>query len=157
MSVQHQVNQQLAALSQGGGEALRLNERGLCAIEIADEYEGHIYVPPTDNLVVFCLSVAPVTLDDRAALYAHLLAMNYLDEETQGAALCLDPTHSDILLRYSLPAEHLQHDSVARLLGALHERVTALAASLSEWQREQALAKDKPEDAPAQFDPTQFV
>jgi hypothetical protein len=154
MPARLQVDQQLAELGEQDAVRLSLDDDGVCPIEFEDGRRGFVYVPPTDNLVVLCVSVAPVLLDERGALFGHLLQMNYLDDETQGAALCVDADETEIFLRYSLPAGRLDHDGIGRLLGALDERASALGAHLSDWQRERSRAtgrKDE-DDAAEQFD-----
>jgi len=152
MSVRHQVDQQLADLSEQNAVRLSLDDDGICPIEFEDGRHGFVYVPPTDNLVILCMSVAPVLLDEPGMLFGHLLQLNYLDDQTQGAALCLDAGESEIFLRYSLPASRLDHDGVARLLGALDERASALAAYLSDWQRKRSQADGDEDDTAEQLD-----
>lgn len=66
--------------------------------------------------------VGPVVIADQEALFAELLAMTYIDEKAQSTVLCLDPSHSDIVLRCSLPIEHLASDGLERVFDALNER-----------------------------------
>lgn len=147
MSARQRIEQQLMQLGQALGEPLSLGDEGLCALELENGFEAHIVVPPSDNLVLFIIGVGPVVVADREALFAELLAMNYLDDQTQGTTLCLDPTHSDVLLRYSLPIEHLAGDGLEQVLGALGERAQELAVLLNDWQTEQE--QRGPEEAAA--------
>lgn len=146
MNARSHVEAMLRDFGHEVGTPLVFDDEGLCVLEVGDDVECLIAMPAQSDAVGFCVNVAPV-IGEREAFFAHLLTLNFTDEATQGAALGLEESGSEVVARYTVPAERLQHGDFARIVTNLADLALQLRERLTAWQEERLRAAPAPSGA----------
>lgn len=135
MSTKERIKQACRDVAERFGDAVELDEAGQAVFELDDDRECLIGLAENGEALALCVNVAPVLLDDRQALFRHLLVMNFEDAATRGAALGLTP-EDEIVLRLTRPADALDAEALERLIGNLAVLARDLGSELMAWQRQ---------------------
>lgn len=137
MQANEQVNQWLAELGEQTQADLTLDQNGRCSLSAGDDVDLDLFCAPAhDN---FFLSLPLMSLADqnsRLLLMEHALNVNLFQQETNGAAIALDPESHDLLLCYAHPLDGTDFGAFYNILGNMIETGRALKNRLTAFNRE---------------------
>ncbi len=95
------IDSYLAEISSAVGKNIRLNDQGICAFTY-EHLTIVIEVPESvGSFFVYASLMSSNQFTDVSVLFRRALQLNYLQQETRGGCLSLDPVNDEVMFSYT--------------------------------------------------------
>ena len=95
------IDSYLAEISSAVGKNIRLNDQGICAFTY-EHLTIVIEVPESvGSFFVYASLLSSNKASDQTALFKKALQLNYLQQETRGGCISIDPVNDEIMFSYT--------------------------------------------------------
>ena len=95
------IDSYLAEISGAVGKNIRLNDQGICAFTY-EHLTIVIEVPESvGSFFVYSSLISTNQFEDEVVLYKKALQLNYLQQETRGGCLSIDPVNDEVMFSYT--------------------------------------------------------
>ena len=110
------IDSYLSEISAAIGKQIRLNDQGICAFTY-EQLTIVIEVPETvASFFVYTTLASAAQTDNPLPLFKKAMQMNYLQQETRGGCLALDPINDEVVFSYTDRCEEVNATDFRNIL-----------------------------------------
>jgi len=145
------IDSYLAEISGAVGKNIRLNDQGICAFTY-EHLTIVIEVPESvGSFFVYTSLINANQFDDAVSLYKKALQLNYLQQETRGGCLSIDPVNDEIMFSYTDRIAEVNSTDFRNILENFIETALNMSKEMDKIRAEGKPKAQSTEEVPPEF------